>query len=51
MFPFYTPLKTPENQRFSRVFRGYKMETFARNGLNKNTRPQNSARNFPKKTT
>ena len=34
MFPFYTlPLKTPENQRFSVVFRGYKMGTFAKNGL------------------
>ena len=37
MFPFYTPLKTPENQRFSGVFRGYKMGTLARNGL-KNTK-------------
>ena len=27
------PLKTWENQRFSGVFRGYKMETSARNGL------------------
>ena len=27
------PLKTPENQRFSGVFRGYKMGTLARNGL------------------
>ena len=33
MFPFYTPLKTPENQRFAAVFRGYKMGTLARNGL------------------
>ena len=33
MFPFYTPLKTPENQRFSGVFRGYKMGTSAGNGL------------------
>ena len=24
----------PENQRFSGVFRGYKIGTFARNGLN-----------------
>ena len=35
MFPFYTPLK---HQKFffffsSGVFRGYKMETLARNGL------------------
>ena len=29
MFPFYTPLKTPENL----VFRGYKMGTLAGNGL------------------
>ena len=27
------PLKTPENQRFSSVFRGYKMGTTAKNGL------------------
>ena len=27
------PLKTPENQRFSSVFRGYKMGTMARNRL------------------
>ena len=33
MFPFYTPLKTPENQRFPGVFRGCKMATLARNGL------------------
>ena len=33
MFPFYTPLKTPKNQRFSGVFRGYKKGTLARNGL------------------
>ena len=26
-------LKTPENQRFSGVFRGYKLGTLARNGL------------------
>ena len=26
-------IKTPENQRFSSVFRGYKMGTLARNGL------------------
>ena len=29
----YPPLKTPENQRFAAVFRGYKMGTLARNGL------------------
>ena len=33
MVPFYTPLKTPENQRFFGVFRRYKMGTLARNGL------------------
>ena len=33
MFPFYTPLKTSENQRFSDVFRGYKKGTLGRNGL------------------
>ena len=32
------PLKTPENLWFSGVFRGYKMGTFARNGL-KNSYP------------
>ena len=31
--PILYPLKTPENQRFSDVFRGYKMGTLARNGL------------------
>ena len=30
---FIPPLKAPENQTFSGVFRGYKMGTFARNGL------------------
>ena len=28
------PLKTPETQRFSGVFMGYKIETLVRNGLN-----------------
>ena len=32
------PLKTPENQRFSGVFRGYKMKTLAWNGLKSWTR-------------
>ena len=32
MFQFYTPWK-PEKQRFSIVFRGYKMGTFSRNKL------------------
>ena len=31
--PNLYPLKTPNNQRFSCVFRGYKMETLARNRL------------------
>ena len=31
--PILEPLKTPENQRFSGVFRGYKMGILARNGL------------------
>ena len=31
--PILYRLKTPENQRFSGVFRGYKMGTLARNGL------------------
>ena len=31
--PILYPLKTPENQRFSGVFRGYKMGKLARNGL------------------
>ena len=30
--PILYPLKTPENQRFSGVFKGYKMGTLARNG-------------------
>ena len=34
--PILYPLKTPENQRFCGVFRGYKMETLAGNGLNTN---------------
>ena len=29
----FKPLKTPENKTFSGVFRGYEMETLARNGL------------------
>ena len=29
------PLKTPDNQRVSVFFRGYKMGTLARNGLKK----------------
>ena len=34
MSPFYIyPLKAPENQRFSGVFREYKMETLARYGF------------------
>ena len=33
MFPFHTPLKTPENQRFSSVFREYEMGTLNKNGL------------------
>ena len=31
--PILYPLKTPENQRFSGVFRGYNMGILARNGL------------------
>ena len=31
--PIFYPLQTPENQRFSVVFRGCKMGTLARNGL------------------
>ena len=34
--PILCPMKTRENQRFSGVFRGYKMGTLARNGLIKN---------------
>ena len=33
-FPILYPLKTLENQRFSGVFREYKMETLTKNGLN-----------------
>ena len=33
--PILYPLKTPENFWFSGVFRGYKMETLARNGFKK----------------
>ena len=33
------PLKTPENRRFSGVFRGYKMVTLSRNGLILTTNP------------
>ena len=32
--PILYPLKTPENQKFFGVFRGYKMGTLARNELN-----------------
>ena len=31
--PILYPLKTPENQIFSGVFKGYRMGTFARDGL------------------
>ena len=31
--PILYPLKTPENQRFSVVFRGYEIGTLTRNGL------------------
>ena len=31
--PILYALKTPENQRFSGVFRGYKMRALDRNGL------------------
>ena len=31
--PILYPLKTPENQRFSVVFRGYEMRALARNGF------------------
>ena len=31
--PILCPLKTPENQRFSGVFRGYNMVTLAKNEL------------------
>ena len=31
--PILYPLKTPENERFSDVFRGYKLGTLAANGL------------------
>ena len=33
MFPFYTPLKIAENQRFCGIFRGYKIEILTGNGL------------------
>ena len=33
MFSFYTPVKTPENQKFFCIFTGYKMETLAKNNL------------------
>ena len=33
--PILYPLKTPENQSFSGVFRGYKMGILTRNGLRK----------------
>ena len=35
--PILYPLQTPENQRFSGVFRGYKIGTLARNVLNSKT--------------
>ena len=34
IFLFYKPQKIPGNLWFSVVFRGYKIETLARNGLN-----------------
>ena len=33
IFPFYTPLKTTENQRFPGVFRVYKTKTLTKNDL------------------
>ena len=33
MFPFYTPLKAPSNQRFSCIFRWCKMRPMTRNGF------------------
>ena len=33
IFPFYTPSKQSENQRFSGVFRGCRMGTLTKNGL------------------
>ena len=33
MFHSFTPCTTPENQRVSDIFEGYKMETLGRNGL------------------
>ena len=33
MLPFYNPLKISENLCFSDIFRGYRMETLAGNGL------------------
>ena len=33
MFPFYSNLKTPENLWFSGLFREYKIEILAKNGL------------------
>ena len=32
-YSYFIPLKTPENQRYSGVFRGYKIGILARNGL------------------
>ena len=33
MFDFFTPCTTPENQRVSDIFEGYKMGALAKNGL------------------
>ena len=32
--PILYPLKTPENQTFSGIFRGYEIEKLGKNGLN-----------------
>ena len=48
--PILYPLNTPENLWFSGVFREYKMETLARNGLNKKKNETNYER-FPQIST
>ena len=46
LYSILYPLKTPEDKRFSSVFRGYKTRTLARYGLTVNDKLSNSHSSF-----
>ena len=46
IFPFYTPWRKSENERFFVVFRRYEMKTLTRNGLASNKESLSVASNF-----